>query len=591
VYVVPERPLLIAELLAELFALRDLSHDATFVQQDERLPRELDFFIEDAQRRLMRALRPLRDTATMSASWWWHDGTAWREERVRTEADMSRLLSRLCNRWFDATPVLNNEVLNQHEPSKQQVRAAERVIDALLGPQDDVLPPNLGLTGYGPDYLIFRTVLVRSGLLRPAKEEQDPDDTLWQLEYPLNNPPLAQVWDKVQEFLDTTLEDEQEAAHLVDMLQSPPYGLRRGVLPVLLAAMLRPRLHVLTLRRNRKVVSPLTGQVLTELCRKPERFTIEMGPWDARRAALWQVLQEKFHSFVSVQEQGQQPLSYLSLALVRWLQTQPRFCRDTDQLSPDAQRLRNLIRQGQRDPARVLLYDLLDLLDNGSQSPTDEAAYREGLADRLNELTGEIITAYPSLLYHLDSFAESHFAPDALIRQRDGYAALNYWLKQLEQEANQSLDTFRFGDTLVQRFVQAIRQDQEDRRFWDRLSYAVMGLYPHDWNDRSVGTFKSNLLDAKDRLEREIFELSEDEAAVELRMALPGEEEHTYRFRPSDLSPHGQRILQNFISTLEIAGRPLSPDERRQVVMALLHHVMEGPKSDDKRGTRKRRRR
>jgi len=50
--------------------------------------------------------------------------------------------------------------------------------------------------------------------------------------------------------------------------------------------------------------------------------------------------------------------------------------------------------------------------------------------------------------------------------------------------------------------------------------------------------------------------------------------ERTYRFRPADLSPQGQRILQNFKSTLKIAGRPLSPDERRQVVLTLLHHVL-----------------
>jgi hypothetical protein len=339
--------------------------------------------------------------------------------------------------------------------------------------------------------------------------------------------------------------------------------------------MLHPRLHVLMVRQNRRIISPLTGELLIELCQKPDQFTLELGPWDNRRALLWQVLQDLFHNFVGAHERERQPLSYLSLALLRWLQAQPRFCRDTNQISPEAKNLRNLIRKAQHDPARVLLYDLLDLLDDDDREVLDEDAYKEALMSQLRHLLGEITTAYQALLYELDNFAKNHFAADALVQQRDGYTILNYWLNSLEKQAGQPLDTFRFSDTLVQRFVTAIRTEPEDGRFWDRLSHAVMGLYLHDWNDRSIESFKKNLLETRDRLEREIFALAEDEEVIELNVMLPGQAEHTYRFRPSDLSPHGQRIFQNFVSTLEIAGRPLSPDEKRQVALALLHYVMD----------------
>ncbi len=196
---------------------------------------------------------------------------------------------------------------------------------------------------------------------------------------PVHDNPLAPIRGEVERFLEAALENEREVADLIDVLQSPPYGLRRGVLPVLLAVMLYPRLHVLTVRQNHRIISPVTGQVLTELCRKPEQFTLEVGPWDSQRAVLWQVLQDQFHSFVGVHEREQQPLSHLSLALLRWLQAQPRFCQETDQISPEAQQLRHLIRKAQRDPARVLLYDLLELLNDNGQVLTDEAALPRSL--------------------------------------------------------------------------------------------------------------------------------------------------------------------------------------------------------------------
>ncbi|MFQ5617150.1 MAG: hypothetical protein ACE5GO_11925 [Anaerolineales bacterium] len=54
-----------------------------------------------------------------------------------------------------------------------------------------------------------------------------------------------------------------------------------------------------------------------------------------------------------------------------------------------------------------------------------------------------------------------------------------------------------------------------------------MGVHVRDWNDQSVETFKKKLLDAKERLERELFELTEEDAAIELHVSLPDEGEHS----------------------------------------------------------------
>jgi hypothetical protein len=64
------------------------------------------------------------------------------------------------------------------------------------------------------------------------------------------------------------------------------------------------------------------------------------------------------------------------------------------------------------------------------------------------------------------------------------------------------------------------------------------------------------------------------ETVVSVSLQLPKAGQKEFRFRASDLTPQGKRILQNFKSTLEISGRPLSADERRQIVVAFLCHVM-----------------
>jgi hypothetical protein len=79
---------------------------------------------------------------------------------------------------------------------------------------------------------------------------------------------------------------------------------------------------------------------------------------------------------------------------------------------------------------------------------------------------------------------------------------------------------------------------------------------------------------ARDEVERDVRELIEEDKAVSFAIQLPDEDPREFRFRSSDLTQHGLRLLQNFKSTMEIAGRPLSVDERRKIALAFLVHVM-----------------
>ncbi|VAW43167.1 hypothetical protein MNBD_CHLOROFLEXI01-1658, partial [hydrothermal vent metagenome] len=451
IYVIPNQPLLVSEALRELYALSILENDPQFMAQDERLPREVDFFIEDTQRRIHRTLQPLLSPFHKGAKWYIPDNGRWQSQVVNSQASISRLLTQLSHIWFNHTPIINSESLNQRKPTTQQLNAANKVIDALLvRSEDGLFPFDLDLQGYGPNRLILRTLLVQTGLLLPV--DSNDENGRWQLSRP-NNEILARVWDEIQAFLNSAIEDEQEVETLIDKLQLPPFGIRRGVLPVLLAAAMQPRLRVLTIRQQRKVVSPLTGETFTALCQKPDEFTIEVGPWEKHHAALWDVLEAFSYSFLGDHEREQQPLSYLSVGLLRWLQTQPRYCRDTNQISKEAREFRQLIRKAQRDPTSVLFYDMLDLLDDNSVPAADEVAYREALKQQIGHLSSEIASSYQALLYQLDRFVEEEFAKNSPKRYRTGQAALRYWLDRLDEQIENDLNSLRFSDTLAQNFV------------------------------------------------------------------------------------------------------------------------------------------
>lgn len=317
-----------------------------------------------------------------------------------------------------------------------------------------------------------------------------------------------------------------------------------------------------------------------------EDFTVEVGVWDKRRELLWHVLENRIYSFLAAQEHELQALSYLSIGLLRWLQSLPRYCRDTQQLSPDALKFRSYIRNAQREPAKVLLHDLLALLDVGIADVDDSEAYQRALRDRLARLMDEISDAYQALRFELDRFVEAEFSLGQVKRLYEGQAILSNWLQQLDEQVEGGLTSIRFSDALAQRFIDVLGERGDNGRFWERMSQAMLGVSTADWNDRSVEGFKSTLLATRERLQRELFAIEEEEDTIELRVNRPGEGEVLYRFRTSDLSKQGKFILENFKSTMAISGRPLSPDEKRQVALAFLHYIFDGDSADHERKNR-----
>src|SRR5690606_34138501 len=111
-------------------------------------------------------------------------------------------------------------------------------------------------------------------------------------------------------------------------------------------------------------------------------------------------------------------------------------------------------------------------------------------------------------------------------------------------------------------------------RFWDELSKAVTGVHIRDWSDATEAKFYDVLRKAQTEVEREVQQLVAEEEVVAITVQLPDESQREFRFRSSDLSLQGKRILQNFKSTMEISGRPLPADERRQIAVAFLVHMM-----------------
>ncbi len=559
VFLMASAPVAISEPLRELLALDDLDGDPALKDVDERIGKELSYFKEEATIRLERALTPLVDPRRGGRLW--IGGVAYPEPIV-SPGMLSRALSEVLERSFDRTPVISNEGLNRRSPTSQQTRAAEKVINGFLC---EPLLPNLGLTGYGPDVAVMRTVLINTGILGDATGA-DPS-----LGAPATESRMTAVWEAMEAAIAEAEERNVSFEKIMDLLQSPPYGLRRGVLPILLAVCLRRYLDRATVAHGNDIVSPLVGSTFTTICAHPDQYTLRLEPLDARRDTILRCIEERVKGFVQPEERRNQPLRYLGLGLLRWLQQLPPYARGTRQLSPEAVRFRRSIQLATTQPAQSLLIDLPDVLLADADVGDIETSVRVALTRLITELEA----AYNNLVVRTGETVVATFGGQG--GSAEARAALLVWLHTTGDRAGTQVSTHLFGDVFADALVAVVAADAPpDEEFVEYLGRRMIGLPLRDWGDHTEAQFEERLVAARDRIVTELTErqVNADDMFDGI-VHLPGGESVQFQFKQAELSVHAKNLLTNLKNTIEITGRALSVDERRCIGLEVLRHVLE----------------
>ncbi len=559
VFLMALAPLTIGEPLRELLALDDLDSDPMIKDADERIGKELSYFKQEAMIRLERALTSLVDPRRGGRLW---IGGAEYADPIASPGMLSRVLSEVLERSFDRTPVISNEGLNRRSPTSQQTRAAEKVIDAFLR---EPLLPNLGLTGYGPDVAVMRTVLMNTGVF------QDADGPEPSLGAPTTESRMTAVWAAMEAAIAEAEERSVSFEKVVDLLQSPPYGLRRGVLPILLAAFLRRYLDRATVTQGNEVASPLVGSTFTSICTHPDQYTLRLEPMDTRRDIILRCVEERVTCFVQPEERRNQPLRYLSLGLLRWLQQLPPYARGTRQLSPEAVRFRRSIQIATTQPAQSLLIELPDLLLTDIGESEIETFVRVALLRLMTELEG----AYNNLIMRIGETVVATFGGQG--EAAEARAALLAWLHAMGDRTGTQVTTHLFGDVFVDALVAVADADvPPDEDFVECLGRRMIGLPLHDWGDHTEAQFQARLIAARDRIATELVERQGNtDDMFDGIVHLPGGESVQFQFKQAEISVHAKNLLTNLKNTIEITGRALSVDERRRIGLEVLRHVLE----------------
>ena len=248
----------------DLWCLLRMHVDQEMIGSDPLVKAELDHLTDDAR----TGLQPLVDRVLRPqprGSRWFHKGVPL---EATTVVQLRRVLSRTMDEVFPFTPEIDSEMVVRRSPSPIIVNARKKVELGLL---ERFGQGAVGIEGNFADMAIFRGVFLRTGLYRQNDQGQ------WGLASPeqVRGPGLAAVWGRVRDFFVQPGEGKTFGEFL-DELKEPPYGVREGLLPLLIAAGLKAFPTAATVRRKGEFVDDLLPSVVEDMARNPQRYALDV---------------------------------------------------------------------------------------------------------------------------------------------------------------------------------------------------------------------------------------------------------------------------------------------------------------------------
>lgn len=561
VFVVPKKHILIEKIALEYEAVKNLK---ALVVEDELLSDEYDIYIEDLEEVLSSYIYSFTRPEVGGASYFYNG----EKRQLYRKAQMSSLLSDICETVYALTPIINNESINKNVLPTVAINSRTKLLTGLL---EDDLAPQLGLSGTGQDVSIMRSTLVQTGIL--INYEQAPTLILNP-----DNDNMRNMLDVIQAFFNEAgINGETNFGILYDRLTHPEHhiGLKRGVIPIYLAVVLHHiKKSVTILCRNRE--ERITPDLLNGINESPESYSVIMDDWNGEKVEYITQLEELFRSTIIEREKTYNSYAYIIYAMSRWYMGLPKYAKELDviytgrnpekkskRIAQNRRKFLKSLKQTEINPREFLFEKLFAIFGMNE--------FNLGIIDNITAAKSEFDNALSRMTQTLICDVKKIFgngnANETLT------SSIKNWYESLSAQTVQHL--FVNNENRVLELMQTITNDEIN--FIQRLSKAVTGLRMEDWNNTTIETFVQDLILIKEAVEeydREEPTNGNDGTDVYRIIFTDAEgNEVTRSFSKSEYSDRAKLLLNDITTSLEEMGQSITEQEKRQVLMELLEKL------------------
>ena len=467
---------MIREMAGDMAALEHVRANRAELEGDAIARREVDARIA----RLAADLEDRLSAAVDRVDWFLPtDARQKIDANVTGPAGLSILASRLADWRYPLAPRIPNELLNRTRPSSNAQAAVRVLLHSMIERGSQA---RLGFDGYPPEAGLHMSVLEATGL-----HVQSAEDGSYSFVAPIvaDAANLHPLWMASDALLNASLEG-CSAADLYALWRAPPFGLRDGLLPVLLMAFLLSRASQSAVYLDGVFRPHLDTYLVDRLLQDPSAVAM-------RAVELSEVDVEFISAMANTMSQDRDPVAPTPLdvarALVADVRSLPSWTQRTARLSLRAMQLRDRVKVSD-DPNRLLLEDLPAAIEC---QPGDMSG--QVLARRVGALVFELREAYPRMLAELQRVLFQE------LRVRGDAPSSFEPLRRRAENVRDLTGNYRL-DALATRLAQFAGRTEDV----EGLASLAANKPPRDWVDRDVDNARVELAAlAQQFLKAELF--------------------------------------------------------------------------------------
>ncbi|CAK6695333.1 hypothetical protein ICNINCKA_01803 [Synechococcus sp. CBW1107] len=367
------------------------------------------------------------------------------------------LLSAICDVVYSQTPRIPNEMLSRRELTSQGAKARRLLIEAMA---EHPLDPSCGMSkGYGPERAMFDALVAFHGMQHAGDG----------LAFPHGNSDLVATYRLIDQFFRDAKDQKRKLSELWSALKAPPFGLKDGPIPVLVAHYLLLHDDQVGLYEDGRFLSSVDTAVIERLAKNPETFHCSSFSLDGLRKTYV----SRLMCGLQIDCAGEMTMLYAVKQLLRIVRRWTSHARHTQELSPPARALRKAF-LGAMEPDQLLFVDLPKAV--GCQGIKE--AGLDALVDQLRTAFQEVDRCFDVLLEQLKSSVGQALNVNC-IGVRGDVAPRAARLK------NQILDP------KLRAFALALADEEleGDDDWIQRVGLSLLGRAPSEWIDADVQRF------------------------------------------------------------------------------------------------------
>jgi hypothetical protein len=466
----------------EFQALKQIWQDAPELQTDGVAKREV-------RQRLVEAEQLLNETVALSFGWTAQKNICWIAGELMDMASargFQTALSDLCDRTYHQGLVLDNELINRRELTSQGAKARRELIEAML---DRASQERLGLEGYGPEVAMYGSVLKVTGIHRQ-------EEGVWGFYPPAQDSGVATIWQAIEQFCQSASAEQRSLNLLYHQLEQPPYGVKAGAIPILLAAVLLVHVDDVGIYKDGTFLPVLGPEHFELLVKDPSRFSVKYIEVAGLRSQVFRELEAILRTGPAKGQSGGRNLTILSVIkpLVQFVRQLSAYTLKSKRLSAEAQKVIQTLQQTQ-EPDKLLFFTLpqacglapiqIEPLDVSERDRATYTTTARIFREQLVQVLQEIHSAYDTLLTECET----------LLYEAFGLRSDRHQIRlDLQFRAK-----YLLGNCLeasLNRFVRAAANETVSDRTWLESLLMIVADKPAEvWTDKDVTAFELNLSD------------------------------------------------------------------------------------------------